>query len=70
MVPPRKYKRSGATVSRYLATLSHALSFAVKERRLVDRNPVADILVSPNLACVLCGGWTGIPLALSANSVQ
>lgn len=43
MVPPKAYRRSGATVNRYLATLSHALSFAVKERRLIDRNPVADI---------------------------
>lgn len=37
---PKQYKRSGATVNRYMATLSHALSFAVKERRLLDRNPV------------------------------
>jgi integrase len=40
---PKQYKRSGSTVNRYLATLSHALSFAVKERRLIDRNPVSDI---------------------------
>ncbi|MGH8202442.1 MAG: tyrosine-type recombinase/integrase, partial [Steroidobacteraceae bacterium] len=37
------YKRSGGTVNRYIACLSHALSFAVKERRLLDRNPVSDI---------------------------
>ena len=43
VTPPKQYKRSGATVNRYLATLSHALSFAVKERRLIDRNPVSDI---------------------------
>lgn len=43
MVEPKAYKRSGATVNRYMATLSHALSFAVKERRLLDRNPVSDI---------------------------
>lgn len=43
MVPPKEYKRSGATVNRYLATLSHLFSFAVKERRLLDRNPVSDI---------------------------
>jgi integrase len=42
-VPPKQYKRTPATVNRYLATLSHALSFAVKERRLIDRNPVGDI---------------------------
>lgn len=40
---PKAYKRSGATVNRYIATLSHVLTFAVKERRLLDRNPVGDI---------------------------
>lgn len=40
---PKEYKRTGATVNRFIATLSHVLSFAVKERRLLDRNPVADI---------------------------
>ncbi len=43
VVAPKQYRRSGATLNRCLATLSHAFSFAVKERRLVDRNPVADI---------------------------
>ena len=43
IVSPRKYRRSGATVNRYIATLSHLFSFAVKERRLIDRNPVGDI---------------------------
>lgn len=43
MIHPKGYKRSGATVNRYLATLSAALSFAVRERRLLDRNPVSDI---------------------------
>ncbi|HTW73836.1 MAG TPA: site-specific integrase [Steroidobacteraceae bacterium] len=43
IVAPKQYQRSGATVNRYLAALSHVLSFAVKERRLLDRNPVADI---------------------------
>jgi integrase len=37
------YKRSGATVNRYLATLSHMFSTAIREWRLVDKNPVADI---------------------------
>ncbi len=41
--PPKEFARSGATVNRYIATLSHALSFAVKERRLLDRNPASDI---------------------------
>ena len=37
------HRRSGATVNRYIATLSHFFSFAVKERRLIDRNPVGNI---------------------------
>lgn len=43
VVVPAEYKRTGATVNRYLATLSHLLSVATKEWRLMDRNPVADI---------------------------
>ena len=43
LIAPKQYKRTGATVNRYIATLSHLFSFAVKERRLVDRNPVGDI---------------------------
>jgi integrase len=43
VVPPKEYKRTGATTNRYIATLSHACSFAVRERRLLDRNPVSDI---------------------------
>jgi integrase len=43
ILSPREYTRSGSTVNRFIATLSHALSFAVKERRLVARNPVSDI---------------------------
>ncbi len=43
VIEPKTYQLSGATVNRYLATLSHCLSFAVKERRLIDRNPVSDI---------------------------
>jgi len=40
---PKQYKRSGATVNRYLATLSHVFTVASKEWRLIDRNPVRDI---------------------------
>jgi integrase len=40
---PRSYRRSGATVNRYLATLSHIFTTAVMEWRLIDRNPVRDI---------------------------
>jgi integrase len=43
LVEPKRYRRSGATVNRYIAALSHALSFGVKDRRLLDRNPVSDI---------------------------
>ena len=35
--------RSGATVNRYLATLSHMFTTAVREWRLIERNPVRDI---------------------------
>lgn len=43
VLEPKQYKRSGATINRYIAALSHALSFAVKERRVLERNPVSDI---------------------------
>jgi len=43
IIPPKEYRRSGATVNRYLATLSHMLTTAMKEWRLIDRNPVRDI---------------------------
>jgi integrase len=39
----KEYKRSGATVNRYLAALSHALSFAKKERKLIDVNQMEDV---------------------------
>ena len=43
IISPKEYRRGGATVNRYIATLSHLFSFAVKERQLIDRNPVGDI---------------------------
>jgi integrase len=43
LVEPNEYKRSGSTINRYIAALSHALSFAVKDRRVLDRNSVSDI---------------------------
>jgi site-specific recombinase XerD len=43
VIAPKAYRRSGATVNRYIGTLSHLFTFAVKERRLMDRNPVGDI---------------------------
>jgi hypothetical protein len=39
---PEEYKRSGGTVNRNSACLSAALSFAIQERRLTDRNPVSN----------------------------
>jgi integrase len=42
-VPPKEYARSGATINRYLATLSHLFTVAQREWRLVDRNPVREI---------------------------
>jgi integrase len=41
--PAKEYPRSGATVNRYLATLSHLLTVAKKEWRLISSNPVEDI---------------------------
>jgi integrase len=43
VVPPKEYKRSGATVNRYLATLSHVFTLAHKEWRLVQSNPLREI---------------------------
>src|SRR5688572_8474419 len=43
VVAPKEHQRSGATVNRYLSTLSHLFTVAQKEWRLVDRNPVREI---------------------------
>jgi integrase len=42
-VPPKERKRSGATVNRYLAALSHLFTIAIRDWRLLDKNPVRDI---------------------------
>jgi integrase len=42
-IAPTEYARAGATVNRYLATLSHMFTMAVKEWRLAASNPVRDI---------------------------
>ena len=42
-IAPTEYPRAGATVNRYLATLSHMFTMAVKEWRLAATNPVRDI---------------------------
>jgi integrase len=39
---PKPYRRSGATVNRFLCTLSAVLSFATKERKLFAHNPMRD----------------------------
>jgi hypothetical protein len=43
VTPPREFKRSPATVNRYLEVLNHLFTVAVREWRLVDRNPVRDV---------------------------
>ena len=43
VIAPKQYRRSGATVNRYIATLSHLFSMAVKEWRLTSINPVRDV---------------------------
>lgn len=40
---PNMRPRSGATVNRYLAALSDLFTFAVKERNVIERNPVSDL---------------------------
>ena len=42
-IGPPTYRRSGATVNRYLATLSHILATAAMQWRLIDKNPVRDV---------------------------
>jgi integrase len=37
------YRRCGATVNRYVSTLSHLLTLAATQWRLIDRNPVREI---------------------------
>jgi integrase len=44
---PRQFKRSGATVNRYLAALSHMFTVAPKEWRWVSTNPVLDVSKLP-----------------------
>jgi integrase len=43
VIPPKEYKRTGATTNRYLATLSHLFTVAWKEWRLVQSNPLREI---------------------------
>ena len=44
---PRQFKRSGTTVNRYLAALSHVFTVARKEWRWVSTNPVLDVSKLP-----------------------
>jgi integrase len=43
VTPPAEYARSPATCNKYLIVLARVLNLAVKEWRLMDRNPAADI---------------------------
>ncbi|HEY2038000.1 MAG TPA: site-specific integrase [Steroidobacteraceae bacterium] len=43
VILPKEYRRTPATVNRFLQALSHVLSFAANERELIDRNPMAKI---------------------------
>jgi integrase len=43
VIAPKEHTRTGGAVNRYLATLSHMFSVAVKDLSLLDRNPVQDI---------------------------
>jgi hypothetical protein len=62
LITPKEYKRSGATVNRFLATLSHTFSFAVKERRLMERNPVSAARRRGSRACP-----SALPVACSTT---
>ena len=43
MIRPKEHRRSGATVKRRIVTPSHGFSFAVKDRRPIEPDPVDDI---------------------------
>ena len=43
VIAPKTYVRAGGTVNRYLATLSHVFTVAMKDWNLLDRNPVRGI---------------------------
>jgi hypothetical protein len=44
---PQTHKHTGGTVNRYLATLSHMFTFAMRGCRILDSNPVGDISKEP-----------------------
>ncbi len=43
MTLPTEFKRSAGTINKYMSVLSRMLNLAVREWRLLDRNPAADI---------------------------
>jgi hypothetical protein len=43
VIAPRRCKRSPTTANRYVEVLGHLFTIAVREWRLVDRNPVRDV---------------------------
>jgi integrase len=43
VTPPNEFKRTAATVNKYMSVLSRMFNLAVREWRLMDRNPAADV---------------------------
>jgi integrase len=43
VTPPKQFKRTAATINKYMSVLSRMFNLAVREWRLMDRNPAADI---------------------------
>jgi integrase len=43
VTPPKEFKRTAATINKYMSVLSRMFTLAVREWRLMDRNPAADI---------------------------
>jgi integrase len=43
VTPPKQFKRTAATLNKYMSVLSRMFNLAVREWRLMDRNPAADI---------------------------
>jgi integrase len=43
LIAPNEYARAAATVNKYVKTLARVFALAVREWRLIDRNPAADV---------------------------
>lgn len=55
-ITPKRQPRSGSTVNRYLAVLSHAFTVAVKEWGWIDDNPLRKVRGNGLGGSGLCGG--------------